>query len=148
MQPSLALVPGPSQATSSVSVADTANSLGVHDTLRHGPRSLAAELTPKHPLQSRLEQWEETQENFQMTLQRNMFGLHAPVRLQMERAIVKQTPSVASFNGVLRPSNLHLDILTGRDESIDASDVYIDRVQSNETNTDFHSAMETKLNMR
>ncbi|KAM0791004.1 hypothetical protein ACM66B_004304 [Microbotryomycetes sp. NB124-2] len=116
--------------------------------MRHGPRSLAAELAPKHPLQSRLEQWDETQENLQMTMQRNMFGLHAPVRLMMERAIVKQTPSVGSFNGVLRPSNLHLDILTGKDESIDVSDVYIDRVQSAADTTDFHTAMETKFNMR
>jgi hypothetical protein len=35
-----------------------------------------------------LPQWEETQDNLKLTLQRNLHGLHAPMRLLMERKIV------------------------------------------------------------
>jgi len=55
-QSSLSLVPGPSSSThSSISLSSTSNAHGLHDTLRHGGvRSLAAEVSMKHPLQSRL----------------------------------------------------------------------------------------------
>ncbi|SGY77270.1 BQ5605_C005g03592 [Microbotryum silenes-dioicae] len=146
MQPTLSLVPGASHA-SSASIADTANSQGVHDTLRHGVRSLAADVAPAHPLQARLENWDDHREMLQLTLQRQMFGLHMPVRQMMERSLVKQvshTPPKStlpmtygihpvsytaqsvvprSLGGFTRPSNLHLDILLGNDEQIDVADV-------------------------
>lgn len=93
---------GPSKA----SLKDTANELGLHDTLRNGPRSLANEVKGGSVVQQRLErvrkslsyisepvvrnnlQWEETQDNLKMTMQRNLFGLHLPVRQMMERKIV------------------------------------------------------------
>jgi proteasome maturation protein len=54
-EPSLRIAP-PSQPKAA-SVADTANSLGLHDTLRHGPRSLAVETAGNgtSSIQSRLE---------------------------------------------------------------------------------------------
>jgi proteasome maturation protein len=102
-----------------------------------------------------------------MTLQRSMYGLHAPVRHMMERNIVKQvrlaalsslppslgtlrvafgaaadpvlnlqkltprfpfsldlqSPLPTSFGGFMRPSNLSLDILMGKDEEINFGDV-------------------------
>lgn len=36
----------------------------------------------------RCHQWEATQDNLKLTMQRNAFGLHMPVRLMMERQIV------------------------------------------------------------
>lgn len=33
-------------------------------------------------------QWEETQDNFKLNMQRNVYGLHMPVRQLMERNIV------------------------------------------------------------
>ena len=94
---------GPSKA----SVKDTANELGLHDTLRNGLRSLENEVKGGSIIQQRLErvrqgllciiepssgnnifQWDETQDNLKMTLQRNLFGLHLPVRQMMERKIV------------------------------------------------------------
>lgn len=33
-------------------------------------------------------QWEETQDNAKLTVQRNIYGMHAPMRLLMERKIV------------------------------------------------------------
>lgn len=113
-EPSLALVP-PSEHTVKVSVAETAGSHGLHDAMRHGQRSLAAEAAPKHPLESRLSlvrlwlallvllrsltmsmvtrhpslsQWNETQDKLQLTMQRNIYGVHAPVRSLMERQLV------------------------------------------------------------
>ncbi|SCV69574.1 BQ2448_2594 [Microbotryum intermedium] len=168
MQPTLSLVPGASHA-SSVSIADTANSQGVHDTLRHGVRSLAADVAPAHPLQSRSENWDDHQEMLQLTLQRQMFGLHMPVRQMMERTIVKQVshtrPTLSShylrtilmnrarvsqsvvprsLGGFTRPSNLHLDILLGKDEQIDVADVLRDRVETADVGN-FHRAMEQKV---
>lgn len=110
--------------------------------------------------------WEETQENLHLTLQRNIYGLHAPIRQLMERQIVSQvrfspsypvcstvltmeraqTPIPTAFGGFIQPSNLQLDILLGRDETINISDVLTDSVVTAEVG-DFHSAMEKKLRM-
>ena len=52
-EPSLRLVPA--KAPVKASVSDTANSLGLHDTLKYGPRTLADEIKTTNALQSRLE---------------------------------------------------------------------------------------------
>jgi len=56
-------------------------------------------------------------------MQRSLYGLHAPVRLMMERKIVGYNPHFPT----LPRSNLHLDILMGRDETLDVCDVYADK---------------------
>jgi hypothetical protein len=102
---SLRLVPA--KAPVKASISDTANSLGLHDTLKYGPRTLADEIKSTNPLQSRLEnvrhsmpcaitsakqgtyyQWNETQRSLKLTMHRNIYGLHAPMRQLMERKIV------------------------------------------------------------
>lgn len=64
-----------------------------------------------------------------MTLERNMYGLHAPIRLEMERQLVQSAPTPLSLGlpgaGFTRPGNLALEILTGRDEEIRPEDVLI-----------------------
>ena len=52
-EPSLRVVPA--KAPVKASISDTANSLGLHDTLKYGPRSLADEIKSTNPLQTRLE---------------------------------------------------------------------------------------------
>ena len=52
-EPSLRLVPA--KAPIKASISDTANSLGLHDTLKYGPRNLADEVKSTNPLQARLE---------------------------------------------------------------------------------------------
>lgn len=42
-------------------------------------------------------QWEETQDNLKLTMQRNLYGLHAPIRLMMERKIVGFVSDQPSF---------------------------------------------------
>jgi hypothetical protein len=104
-EPSLRLVPA--KAPVKASISDTANSLGLHDTLKYGPRTLADEIKSTNPLQARLEnvrhsmlctitsakqghvtKWDETQRSFKLTMHRNIYGLHAPMRQLMERKIV------------------------------------------------------------
>lgn len=66
--------------------------LGVHDAMRHGLRSLHSETAAAsyHPIQHRLEQWDDTQRQWKLTMQRNMFGMGAPMRTMMERHFVAQ----------------------------------------------------------
>ncbi|KIK70346.1 hypothetical protein GYMLUDRAFT_65582 [Collybiopsis luxurians FD-317 M1] len=118
MDPSFRLVPA--SAPKSASVAQTANSLGLHDTLRYGPRTIATEIKTEGSLKDRLQNWEETQDNFKLTMLRNTQGLHAPMRLLMERKIVGANPHMS----VLPQTNLQLDILMGRDETVEPADVF------------------------
>lgn len=107
--PTLRLVPEAKDKFASVS--DTTNSLGSHNTLIYGPRSLATETKSTGGLKDRLEnvsqfvpclylnwsswlQWEETQDMTKLTMLRNTFGMHAPMRLLMER---KAVTSVCTF---------------------------------------------------
>lgn len=41
-----------------------------------------------HPLQTRLENWDKTRDNLKLQLQRDVYGLGAPLRTMMERKIV------------------------------------------------------------
>ena len=98
-----ALVPGASSSSSnaeggSISISSTAHPehAGVHDTMRYGPRSLAFDSKSSttggsaavHPLQTRLENWDKTRDNLKLQLQRDVYGLGAPLRTMMERKIV------------------------------------------------------------
>ncbi|KZT22123.1 proteasome maturation factor UMP1 [Neolentinus lepideus HHB14362 ss-1] len=118
MEPSLRLAPSPN--AKAASVQDTSNSLGLHDTLQYGPRSIATEVKTVSPIRQRLENWEQTQDNLKLTVQRNVYGLHAPVRLLMERKIVSSMAQMPT----LPQSNLHLDILMGRDETLCTGDFF------------------------
>ena len=84
-------------------------------------------------------QWEETQDNLKLTMMRNLHGLHAPMRTLMERKMVTMVSGLSFALGVLwcsfKPwknphmpafpqSNIHLDILMGRDEVVEPGDVF------------------------
>lgn len=107
-------------------------------------------------------QWEETQEQLRFTMQRNAFGMHMPIRQAMERQLVShvlgfpyaqaatrltvvQDPSFPGLNTV---GNLHLDILRGKDDSLDLSDVLLcakeESVATGALDNEFHSVMEKK----
>ncbi|KAI6153230.1 proteasome maturation factor UMP1 [Pisolithus tinctorius] len=139
MEPSMRIVPpAPSK---SASLRDTASSLGLHDTLQFGPRSIAAETKSTNGLQHRLAHWEETQDNLKLTMLRDLYGLHAPARLLMERRAVSTNPHMPA----LQRSNIHLDILMGRDETLDPSDFFLGMESGPSLNT--HMEMERKLQM-
>ncbi|KAF8213686.1 proteasome maturation factor UMP1 [Mycena galopus ATCC 62051] len=139
MDPSFRIVPA--NAPKSASVKDTANSLGLHDTMQYGPRSIAAEIKTEGGLKDRLENWEETQDNLKLTLHRNLYGMHAPMRLLMERKIVAANPHMPT----LPQSNVHLDILMGRDETIEPADIFGGMEETPPQN--IHRDMEKKLKM-
>ncbi|ORX57315.1 proteasome maturation factor UMP1 [Piromyces finnis] len=116
------IVPKANEKTVTKSVSDTLNKeYGVHDTFRYGPRKLVDEVLPAHPLQARLENWDATQDRLQMTMLRNTFGMHVPIRLQMEKAIVSQ---VNRAPRQLHPefNNVGMDILNGNDCSLGFED--------------------------
>lgn len=123
-----------------------------------------------------------------MTLQRNIYGIAMPLRQLMERDMVLSTvgdPAFASalvslkwispvrpqsmppLPGQARTSDIHMDILTGKDESLDIADAFLpgpppspltlsgsddrghtDRDVAVGTNEgEFHSAMEKRLKL-
>jgi len=128
----------PTKPAKVASVQDTANALGVHDSLIYGPRTIAAEISSQSSLRERLENWEETQDNLKLSMQRNIYGLHAPMRSLMERKIVADAPHLPTMHY----SNLHLDILMGRDETIEPADIFLGMESS--TSLDVRREIEKK----
>jgi len=92
------------------SVAETANTHGVHDYVRHGPRSLKDEVTAVHPLEPRLKNWAKTRQAQQDKVLMDSFGMYMPIRLNMERSLVTPHPLPGQV-----ANTLLLDIVTGRD---------------------------------
>ncbi|CAH7690097.1 proteasome maturation factor UMP1-domain-containing protein [Phakopsora pachyrhizi] len=103
-----------------------------------------------HPLENRLKGWDATQDEFKLKLKAEIFGVGFPMRMMMERRMIRQTD--VPLPGRSTSSNLHLDILLGKDETLDESDVFItncslDMIQSSNCRNrqDFHSKMEKRL---
>ncbi|KAI0668739.1 proteasome maturation factor UMP1 [Trametes maxima] len=132
----------PARGQKAATTEDTSNSFGLHDTLQYGPRSLAAEVTTSSKVKDRLENWEATQDNLKLQMQRQLFGLHMPMRILMERKLVSQS----SHMPALQQSNLHLDILMGRDESLECPDFMMPASELRQP-LDIHADMEKKLRM-
>ncbi|ORZ20098.1 hypothetical protein BCR41DRAFT_35521 [Lobosporangium transversale] len=124
---SLRLAPSSKPTTAgSASVFDTSNSYGLHDTMRFGMRQIASEVTAKHPLENRLAEWENTQEDLKMSLARNMYGMHSMLPQR---------------------SNLGLDILMGKDETIDFED-FLNVPEMSTEMVDPHTIMEHQIGLR
>ncbi|KAG0100186.1 hypothetical protein BGZ93_003652 [Podila epicladia] len=141
---SLRLAPSSKAATAgSASVLDTSNSYGLHDTMRFGMRQIASEVSAKHPLENRLAEWDNTQLELKMNMARNLHGMHAPIKMAMEQSLVTKARGVS----MLPQSNLGLDILLGKDESIDFEDFLNVPAMSTDM-VDIHSVMEHKLGLR
>ncbi|KAK5003164.1 hypothetical protein LTR28_010510, partial [Elasticomyces elasticus] len=91
---SLRITPSPSHPTTTTPSLGAPSAPGVHDTLRSNlslttPAPNAASTSSysaptvsqaksSHPLESRLAQWRQTQENLKMSLLRREFGLAEP----------------------------------------------------------------------
>ncbi|KAF9283003.1 D-tyrosyl-tRNA(Tyr) deacylase [Mortierella alpina] len=142
---SLRLAPS-SKSTSagSASVLDTSNSYGLHDTMRFGMRQIASEVTEKHPLENRLAEWDNTQMELKMNMARNMYGMHAPIKMAMERSLVVKARGPSMLP---QRSNLGLDILNGKDETIDFED-FLNVPEMSTDMVDVHTVMEHQLGLR
>lgn len=117
---------------------------GLVDTLRSGepPLSVSSKVNERHPLQTRLEKWDDTRRETQMEMYRRLFGSADPIRREMELQIVNDTdfrPQILGA-GITSPSK---DILLNRETSIGWEDIYggFDDRQP----LDFHTEMERKM---
>lgn len=114
----------------------------LQDTLRtgEGPVSLASKINNRHPLEARITNWEETQFNTRMEMYRRVFGAGAPIKQQMDLAIVDN-----EFTPMLNGELLHRDVLVGKDSLVDWEDIY----KGSEAGqiADFHGAMEKKMGL-
>ncbi|KAJ2156687.1 hypothetical protein GGF46_005016 [Coemansia sp. RSA 552] len=111
----------PKTAASTSSVLPESARAGILDIVSQGPtKRVDDELSVGHPLESRLANWESSQLGMKLHMQRQVYGLHAPLRTMMEIRAVEQTPSVLGS----RASRIQRDILLGKDETIDVCDIF------------------------
>ncbi|AAS54698.1 AGR208Wp [Eremothecium gossypii ATCC 10895] len=140
-QTAMNIVP-PSNRRSALAAGDaTAASAApaLPDVLREqrAARPLAAELADRHPLESRLRDWDACAQRTRLEQYRRIFGAAEPVRRTMELALV----SDAEF-APLGAAALHLDVLNNTEASLDWHDVYPDEQQP-----DVHAAIERSLRL-
>lgn len=119
---------------------------GLHDTLRYGvgPSAWDAQtsrVTSAHPLESRLKNWEASQEAMRMESLRRTFGMAEPLRRGMELKTVRDGTWRPLVLGSGLPS-VHEDILRGRDDTITWEDVFTG--DESRGVAGFHEEMEKK----
>uniref|UniRef100_A0A2K6KB52 Proteasome maturation protein n=1 Tax=Rhinopithecus bieti TaxID=61621 RepID=A0A2K6KB52_RHIBE len=102
-----------------------------HDLLRKG-----------HPLELSEKNFQLNQDKMNFSTLRNIQGLFAPLKLQMEFKAVQQVQRLP----FLSSSNLSLDILRGNDETIGFEDILNDPSQS-EVMGEPHLMVEYKLGL-
>lgn len=89
--------------------------------MRHGLPSVSSKLNVSHPLEARLQNWDKHQEDMKMEMLRRTFGLQEVVRRGMELHLASSDFVPMALGG---PSNLHADILAGRDTSCTWEEVF------------------------
>jgi Proteasome maturation factor UMP1 len=118
----LRFIPSSSSTPSTLKQTTGSSSVPIiHDTLSHGPPSTASALNSRHPLESRVKNWNAQQDQLKLELAQRLGGVGEAVRIGTERMIVAEDFRPVALGG---PSNLHLDILTGRDTKIDVDDIF------------------------
>ncbi|PWA25030.1 hypothetical protein CCH79_00016005, partial [Gambusia affinis] len=166
-----------SQLKDSVPVAGLCpqGAYGVQDSLRSGFTSVKNELLPSHPLELSEKNFQLNQDKVNFSTLRNIQGLHAPLKLQMEYRAARQVMAVRPIDSpfpltflflysplsvlmkgasvfqiqrlpFLPSSNLALDTLRGSDECIGFEDILCDPGQS-EVMGEPHMMVEYKLGL-
>ncbi|XP_013391632.1 proteasome maturation protein [Lingula anatina] len=92
---------------------------GVPDVLYQGFQNVRNDLTASHPLEHSEKEWRANQEKMDFAMLRQVQGIHAPLRLQMERNFANKIGRLPC----LQSSHVMLDSLTGKDEEIDYEDI-------------------------
>ncbi|XP_041534235.1 proteasome maturation protein [Microtus oregoni] len=133
-----------SQLKDSIPVTElsASRSFESHDLLRKGFSCLKNELLPSHPLELSEKNFQLNQDKMNFSTLRNIQGLFAPLKLQMEFKAVQQVQRLP----FLPSSNLSLDILRGNDETIGFEDILNDPSQS-ELMGEPHLMVEHKLGL-
>ncbi|XP_069495475.1 proteasome maturation protein [Ambystoma mexicanum] len=107
-------------------LSSSTGAYGIQDTLRTGFTSLKNELLPTHALELSERNFQINQEKLDFSTLRNIQGLHAPLKLQMEYRAAKQVQRLP----FLQSSNIALDSLKGNDDCIGFEDILNDPSQS------------------
>uniref|UniRef100_A0A3Q3VVG8 Uncharacterized protein n=1 Tax=Mola mola TaxID=94237 RepID=A0A3Q3VVG8_MOLML len=115
---------------------------GVQDSLRSGFSSVKNELIPSHALELLEKNFQLNRDKMSLSTLRNIQGLHAPLKLQMEYRAAKQIQRLP----FMQSSNLALDTLRGSDDAIGFEDILNDPAQS-EVMGEPHLMMEYKLGL-
>lgn len=97
----------------------------------------------RHPLEGRVQNWEETQYNTRLEMYRRVFGAGEPIKRTMELNIIESTDFRPLVLG--GADSMHKDILLNRDASVDWEDIYKGGFESGHNVQDFHSEMERKV---
>ena len=168
MEPSYRIVPAAaSKSSAATEISSTAApSAPVHDSLRHGgPRNLVSEAHAVHPLQHRLQHFDDTQAGLKLQMLGDLYGMQAPLRRMMEKSIVgkvrpgqrsgsrAQDVGMHSFVSPHSMSDLHASILDGTDEILTPADVLVARREADAFSSgpggerDLHAAMQRQLKM-
>ncbi|ONH77129.1 Proteasome maturation factor UMP1 [Pichia kudriavzevii] len=119
---------------------------GVTDTLRsNGPVQVATMINNRHPIESRILNWDKTQYAMQMETRRRVHGLADPIKREMDLHMVQLSEGVSTING----NRIHSDMLLGKDWRVDWEDIYADDVTASpyKLSNDFHSVMENRLGL-
>ncbi|KAJ3075476.1 hypothetical protein HDU98_007974 [Podochytrium sp. JEL0797] len=122
--------------------ADTHSSYKVHDTMRSGLHTVRSDVLAGHPLEAHLENWDLTQQQLRLDMARSVYGLHQPLRIQMEQHLVSKPKRIP----VLKQSNLAQDILSGKDSTIEFED-FLGESDPSMFLLDVHGAAERSLGM-
>ncbi|KAI9480122.1 hypothetical protein LPJ78_003281 [Coemansia sp. RSA 989] len=132
----------PRVTESTASVLPDSMRSGIMDIMEKGPTErLDQKLATGHPLESRLASWDNSQLNMKLHMQRQIYGLHAPMRTMMEIKSVQQTPSILGS----RASLIQRNILMGKDETLDVAEIFDDISEVEVTNV--HSMLAARLNV-
>ncbi|XP_077559461.1 proteasome maturation protein [Haemaphysalis longicornis] len=99
---------------------------GVHDMMSHGFPSVKNSLAACHPLEESERNYEENSRKMQLALTRSIQGLHAPLKLMVERKAALKVGRLP----FLPSSNSMLETLDGRDETITFEDLYNEFTES------------------
>lgn len=117
-------------------------SYGLQDSLRSGFTSVKNELLPSHPLEMSEKNYHLNKDKMNFSTLRNIQGLHAPLKLQMEYRAARQIQRLP----FLPSSNLALDTLRGSDDMVGFEDILNDPAQS-EIMGEPHLMVEYKLGL-
>lgn len=114
---------------------------------------MASKLNNKHPLEARLEKWDETQFDLKMETFRRTVGADEPIRRCMELEVVKATDMMASRNILGFQTSAHNDILMNNDTSVSWEEVYPDHNSNSigndlkTLNVDIHAELAKKMGL-
>ncbi|XP_006824558.1 proteasome maturation protein-like [Saccoglossus kowalevskii] len=130
------------QKKGDTSISPPQGNYGVQDTMVKGLGQVRSDLTPSHPLEFSESHFGSNETQREYSMLRNTQGLHAPLRLQMERNATKQIQRLP----FLPSSNIAYNTLIGRDETIDFEDI-LNAPGDSEIAGDPHIVMEKRLSI-